>query len=227
VRHYLGKDFARPATRYDGVVPTLDIFRSDSLVARPGTRYHYTSYGYNLLGAAIERAANEEYRALVARLVLRPLGLPGVVAERSDSAIANISRGYDPVRGGAPRLANRTDLSDRWPSGGWLATATDIATFAEASVRGPFLSNRIRTLLFTPMLTADGTSTKVGFGWRVGTDSSGRVVYHHGGASTGGRAMLMVWRDHPLTIAITTNVSNAPISEADAMLLGRLVLGPS
>jgi serine beta-lactamase-like protein LACTB len=224
VRHYVTSDFMRPPARYDDVVATLGIFSADSLIASPGTRYHYSSCGYNLLGATIQRAAREEYRALVSRLVLGPFGLGGVVAERSDSVIGNASRGYEPVTGGPPRPTARTDLSDRWPSGGWLGTATDLARFADGSVRGSLLSTRVRELLFTAMRTADGASTNVGFGWRIGADSSGRVVYHHGGASVGGRAMLMVWRDQPLAIAITTNVSNARISEADAMRLGRMLL---
>ena len=76
------------------------------------------------------------------------------------------------------------------------------------------------------MRTAADSSTGVGFGWRVGADADGRVIYHHGGASVGGRAMLMVWRNEALVVAITTNLSNARITEQDAMTLGRLAAPP-
>lgn len=223
VRHYFPRDFTRPTQRFTDVVAALTIFAGDSLIAAPGTRYHYSSYGYNLIGAAIERAAREPYLAVVSRRVLQPLALSHTWHERSDSAYADLALGYDP-REGAARPATRTDLSDRWPSGGYLSTATDIARFADASVRGPFLSPKVRALLFTSMRTADGRETNVGFGWRVGADSAGRRIHHHGGASTGGRAMLMAWPDDGLVVAITTNLSNARISEQDAMLLGRLAL---
>jgi serine beta-lactamase-like protein LACTB, mitochondrial len=68
--------------------------------------------------------------------------------------------------------------------------------------------------------------TGVGFGWRVAKDSSGRTVYHHGGAVQGGRAMVMVWRDQRLAVAITTNLSPGArqVTERDAMALGSLFL---
>lgn len=224
VRHYIGRDFMRPHQGFGDLVDALELFSADSLVAPPGTRYQYSSFGYNLLGAAVQRAAGVPFEAFMRDELFEPLALRRTRLERVDSAFADLATGYDPVTDAAPRPATRTDLSDRWPSGGFLSTATEIARFAEASVRGPFLSARVRALLFTPMATADGKSTNVGFGWRVGTDCAGRVVYHHGGASTGGRAMLMAWRDEALVVAITTNLSNARITEADAAMLGCLFL---
>lgn len=223
VRHYIGRDFAAPPGRFDDVVDALRIFATDSLVAVPGTRYFYSSYGYNALGAAIQRAAGEEFRRYLAHTVFVPFGMAATVAERSDSAIADLAQGYT-AAAGSWRQAPRTDLSDRWPSGGFLAPAADIARFAEQSVRGPLLSARARALLFTPMTLPDGSSTGVGFGWRVGEDTDGRSLYHHGGASVGGRAMLVVWRDTALVVAITTNLSGAPVTEADAFALGRYAL---
>ncbi len=224
IRHYAARDFTRAAQRYPDVIDALAIFVDDSLVAPPGTRYLYSSYGYNLLGAAAQRAARATYARLLDSLVLTPLRLPRTQLERGQSD-ADVATGYAPSSP-TPRVVTRTDLSDRWPSGGLLSTAAEIARFAESSVRGPWLGARVRTLLFTPMRTAGDSLTNVGFGWRVGTDRDGRVVYHHGGASEGGRAMLMVWRDESLVVAITTNLSNARIAESDAMALGRLAAPP-
>jgi serine beta-lactamase-like protein LACTB len=219
VRHYAPRDFTRPPQRFDDVIAPLAIFAADTLVAPAGSRYLYSSYGYNLLGAVVQRASGEEFRAHMVRAVFAPVGMAHTVAERSDSSIAMLSAGYNATPAG-PGLAPRTDLSDRWPSGGYLSTALDVARFGARSVHGPWLSARVRALLFTPMQLPDGTPTGVGFGWRVGADSAGRVIYHHGGASIGGRAMLVVWRDQPLVVAITTNLSAARISEADAIALG-------
>ncbi len=226
VRHYAPRDFMRPPQRYENVADALEIFAADTLIASPLTRYVYTSYGYNLLGAVVQSASGEEFRQHIARVILRPVGMALTLPERSDSAIALLAAVYDRPPNGAVRPARRTDLSDRWPSGGYLANAGDIAKFAEASVRGDWLSARVRTLLFTPMTLASGESTGVGFGWRIGTDSAGRTVYHHGGASTGGRAMLVVWRDAAVVVAITTNLTGARVTEADALMLGSLVIAP-
>lgn len=225
VRHYNGADFTRAPRHYDDVITALGIFAADSLKSAPGTRYLYSSNSYNLLGAAVQRAAHLSYARAIDSLVLAPNSMRLSRLESGSVVGGDIATGYDPPVT-APEVAARIDLSDRWPSGGWLSTATEIARFAEASVRGPLLSPRVRALLFTPMRTAADSATGVGFGWRVGKDPDGRTVYHHGGASVGGRAMLMVWRDESIVVAITTNLSNARITEKDAMALGRLASPP-
>jgi CubicO group peptidase (beta-lactamase class C family) len=42
---------------YETLAAALLIFAGDSLIAEPGTAFHYTSYGYTVLGCVIEGAA--------------------------------------------------------------------------------------------------------------------------------------------------------------------------
>lgn len=223
VRHYLGKDFTRAPRRFGSVIEALEIFAADSLVNRPGSEYAYTSFGYNLLGAAVQRAGGEDYRRLVRELVTGPMRLARTHPQRSDSLTSEVAgaAGLDGQR--AKVWVPDPDLSDRWPSGGFLSTAHEVARFGLASASGSALPERVRTLLFTAM-TVEGTSTGVGFGWRVGQDAAGRTIYHHGGASTGGRAMVMVWPDAGLAVAMTTNLSGARYGEAEAMAIGAAFL---
>jgi len=44
-------------------------------LSEPGTRYRYSNVGYAILGAALSRAAKEDYVGYVRRRVLRPLGM--------------------------------------------------------------------------------------------------------------------------------------------------------
>lgn len=224
VRHYIPRDFTRPPMRFTDVVDAIALFADDSLMAEPGAQYRYTSFGYNLLGAVVQRAAGKPFDAYLRETLLDPLGLEAIIPERSDSAIPDLAAGYNPRNDGSVIEAQRTDLSDRWPSGGYLASATDVAYLGAVYSHDSQLGELGYALLFTPMHTASGESTGVGFGWRIGQDAQGRVVYHHGGASTGGRAMLVVWRDVPLAVAITTNLSAARITEADAMALGQFAM---
>lgn len=222
VRHYVGRDFTRPSRYWGTVSAALEIFIADSLVAPPGTRYLYSSYGYNLLGAVVERAAGVDYRQAIRDLVTAPMGLPRTHAQRADSAASEVAWSFDPGPGG-PRSVPATDLSDRWPSGGLISNAAEVARFAVQTVASPLLPARVHELLFTPM-TVGGTSTGVGFGWRVGRDSRGRTVYHHGGNSSGGRAMVMVWPAERLAVAVTTNLGSARYGEPDAMAIGEALL---
>ena len=225
VRHYIGRDFAVAPRGWRDVIGPLSLFAADSLQHLPGAKYLYSSFGYNLLGAVIQRAGGKDFRALVADLVTAPMGLRLTHAHRADSGGGAVAAGFGPGSNQTIELASATDLSDRWPSGGYLSTAGELARFGVASVKGPNLSKRVRELLFTPM-NIDGLSTGVGFGWRVGKDTHQRVVYHHGGSSVGGRAMVVVWPDAALAVAITTNLTGARFGEAEAIAIGELLLTP-
>ncbi len=224
VRHYLGKDFVRPPRHYNSAIEALEIFATDSLANVPGTTYLYSSYGYNLLGVAAGRAAGADYRQLVRSLVTGPMGLQRTHPQRSDSVTGEVAWAATLGSDGVARWSEHPDLSDRWPSGGFLSTAEEVARLG-LRVSSDALPAEVRALLFTPSRLA-GKSTGVGFGWRVGKDAAGRTVYHHGGNSDGGRAMLMVWPEAGIAVAMTSNLTSARFGEAEAMAIGAVFLTP-
>ena len=63
----------RSSTRhYSSVTDSLRVFVDDPLVAPPGEEFHYSSYGFNLLGAAVETATGTEFGRAVAATLLEP-----------------------------------------------------------------------------------------------------------------------------------------------------------
>src|ERR1051325_4239916 len=74
IRHYKDREFflnRHFATVRDGLV----IFQDDSLLFPPGTRFSYSSYGWNLVSAVVEAAAGEDFLSYIPAHVFRPLGL--------------------------------------------------------------------------------------------------------------------------------------------------------
>jgi CubicO group peptidase (beta-lactamase class C family) len=59
----------------------LAVFRDFDLVAEPGTRFNYSSYGYVLLGAVIESAAGKPYADVMREKVWGPLGMTSTVMD--------------------------------------------------------------------------------------------------------------------------------------------------
>lgn len=53
IRHYAGNEFLSN-TPYPSVTAGLAIFENDSLLSEPGTRFAYSSYGFNVISAVIE-----------------------------------------------------------------------------------------------------------------------------------------------------------------------------
>jgi serine beta-lactamase-like protein LACTB, mitochondrial len=116
------------------------------------------------------------------------------------------------------------DLTDRCPSGGYVATAPDLARFGSAVFAAGYLTEAGRRLMLTPMRTAEGEPTGAGMAWRLGTDDTGRRVAHHGGEAMGSRAFLVVWPDVGVAVALLANVSFAPIGRDEALRIAELVV---
>ena len=221
VRHYRGNEFLSN-THYDSLTAALSVFLNDSLLARPGARYLYSSYGYNLLGVAIERATGITFTRAMRRLVLEPLSLIGTTEDDKRSPHPNRASLYM-VSDGRASPAPEDDLSGRWPSGGYVSTTDDLALFGRTVLAPGLLDNEsIRTML-TPQRTTAGVSTNVGIGWRIGQDSTVGTFYHHGGTSNGGSAFLFVLPSRQLVIAMATNAL-AQLSERDAIELAKRIL---
>src|SRR5215470_16756994 len=81
IRHYKEGEVDNQK-HYDNVVDGLERFRDDSLVVPPGTKFSYSSYGYNLLSAAIEAAAGKPFLVFEEEQVFNALGLLNTAADQ-------------------------------------------------------------------------------------------------------------------------------------------------
>ena len=203
VRHYRGDEFLS-MRRYATVTDGLAIFEDDSLEFEPGTRYLYSSYGWNLLSAVIEGASGERYLDFMRARVFLPLGLRQIVPDHPDSIIAFRARWYTGAR---DSLANApyVDQSYKWAGGGFLSTTEDLAAFGQAMLAGSLLEPATFALLTTSQRTRDGKETGYGIGWAVSRDSAGRRRISHSGGSTGGTAYLILYPDEQLVLAMLAN----------------------
>ena len=61
--------------RYTNMAGPLAIFKDDPLLFEPGTKSHYSSLGFRLLGCVLEGAAQMPYRQLMRDLVFAPAGM--------------------------------------------------------------------------------------------------------------------------------------------------------
>jgi CubicO group peptidase (beta-lactamase class C family) len=220
IRNYAAGEYVN-TVHYATVPAAVARFGRDPLIAAPGEKYAYSSYGYTLLGAALERALRVPYLELVRREVLRPMHMRDTGVEPPAVQSARVARFYDKTDEGEVVEARAIDLSDRVPAGGLLSTADDLARFAMGTLDLP---PAVQALLFTPQQTSAGQATGVGLGWRVATDDRGRRYVHHGGDSLGGRAFLLVYPEQRLAVALLANLSFAGFSEKEARALAEPLL---
>jgi len=205
IRHYKDGEFENQQY-YPTLLDGLRMFEDDSLLFEPGTKFSYSSFGYNLLGAVIEGASGVPYLQFMRDRVFKPLGMNATVADFPDSIIPGRTSFYaGPDDGGPLRNAPYVDNSYKWPSGGFLSTTEDLARFGQALLEGKLLAPRTRDMMWTAMPLRDGTATSYGVGWNVGVDAEGRRYVSHTGGSVGGISVLVLYLDTPMVVAITVN----------------------
>ena len=216
IRHYRGDEFLRNR-HFDTVLEGLAIFQGDLLLSPPGTKFSYSSYGWNLISAVVEGAAGQDFLTYMSRNVLRPLGLTHTAPDRVDSLIPNRTRFYERGADSGFVPAPPVDNSYKWAGGGFLSTAEDLVRFGSALLEPGFLEAATLELLFTSQKTTAGEPTGYGIGWFVATDGRGHRWVSHGGGSVGGTTAFGVDRDSHIVVAITSNLTGASLQAGEAI----------
>ena len=223
ITHYQAVDFNRGKTHYDSVMDALNIFKNRNLLFEPGTAYEYSSYGYTLLSAVIERASGQDYLSYLKDHILDPAGITGVVGENMHVDIPDLTVMYE--RDGVDITPEPIlDFSYIYAGGGLDGTPTDLVKLAIGYWRGTLIAPATQIKIFTPVKTTTGGRTgrntyEVGFGWRIDTDLHGRAIVHHSGVTPGARAILLSYQDPGVHIAFTSNATWTSSTERTATTL--------
>ena len=221
IRQY-GRNEYINTRHYKSVQDALTIFEKDSLLFVPGTKYHYSSYGYVLASAVIENASARDFLQFLKDSLFVPLSLTSISPDSNDNSDMNQAIPYSLDSENSWIVGPFNDNSNRWGAGGFLSTATDLARFGSLLLTDKFLDGDTRRMLFTSQKTSDGTETKVGFGWRIAKDSTGNIYFHHGGDSIGGRAFLLIYPGSKLVVSILANLTFARIDQTEALRFAKL-----
>jgi serine beta-lactamase-like protein LACTB, mitochondrial len=230
IRHYLGQNEMLLDRPFTSVRASLAVFQKDPLVAQPGTKYSYSSYGWTLISAVMESAAREEFLGYMDENVIQPLGLAHTRADRKAAPDPDRTQFYESDAQGRFVVAPTVDNSYKWAGGGYLSTPEDLVRFGSALLQPGFLREQSLALLFTPQKTSDGKATVYGIGWFIGQDAQGHRILWHTGGSIGGTALLLLHPQTRTVLAVTCNHTTPSITKDDREAIVELfaqVFGPA
>jgi CubicO group peptidase (beta-lactamase class C family) len=217
IRHYEYKDFAIfGGKNFRDTAEGLQIFQNDPLRFEPGTDYFYSSYGYNLLGAAIESAAKKPFARVIEEEVTKPLKMKNTVGDlETDAETADKAVFYK--RGADKQLIKTVAVQNqhRLPSGGYLSTAEDLLNFGNAFLKAGYLKKQTLAEMLDSQKLKNGTETNVSIGWRIKLKPNGSRIFHHGGAIEGGRAFLLIDEKSKTVVVLLANLMS-DFGEAEA-----------
>jgi len=201
IRHYKDDEFTIQK-HYDNVLDGLKIFENDPLVSPPGTKFNYSSYGYNLLSAVVESASGESFLAYMQGQVFGRLGLVHTVPDQNRQLVEQRSRFYEYPKEGPVENAPYVDNSYKWAGGGFLSTAEDLVRFGSALLQPGILKADTLKTMFTAQ------KTNYAIGWGIHKSKSGKLEYEHSGGSVGGTSQLILYPETHVVVALVTNLSD-------------------
>lgn len=226
IRHYRPNEKTPEflSKHYDNVNDALSIFKDDSLVAETGTKYSYSSFGYNLIAAAIQQAAGKPYAQFIEETIFKPLHLEHTSFDDTRKVVRHRARSYswvdlqtfavlkEPVR------APDGDYSYNMGGGNILTTAEDLVKFGQAFVKPGFFSAKTLEMFYTAQRTPKAESPW-SYGWFVRRDSSGHRYLQISGTFAAIQAGVVVFPDQGIVVAVTSNTWGVGASS------GELVIG--
>ena len=203
IRHYEPGELEN-TRHFPSLLDALALFEKDPLVAEPGTRYAYSTYGYTLLGCVLEAASGKTFMEDLKARIFEPASMASARDDDVFDIVPHRASGYERTVGGGLRNSPLADTSYKIPGGGLCADAPDVARFALALLDGKLVSKETLKAMFASQKTRAGLKTGYGLGWAFDSFRGKREVFHGGGQS---RVSTLVYL-HPETSLVVVLLAN-------------------
>jgi serine beta-lactamase-like protein LACTB len=211
IRHYSsdGKgDIPEDSARhFASMEESLQIFAADPLVAKPGTKFNYSTYGYTLLGCVLEGATSQKYVDFVRENVFKPARMEHTQADDFFAVIPHRTRWYHKDKAGVVRNAGVLDSSYKIPGGGLISSADDMARFEAAILADKLLKRTTRDAMWTALQPTEGKPSHYALGWFVAEKFGLRTAGHTGGQQGTDTAFLIA-PDRRAGVVVLANMDN-------------------
>ena len=204
ISHYKNYDVEGHIKVHKNTKEALAIFQDFDLVAEPGTKYNYSSYGFNLLGAVIEEASGQSYGAYIKKHIFDPLGMENSRMDDPEDLISNRVSGYRLIKSEV-KNSEFVNVSSRFAGGGTRSTVVDLLRYTKGIIEGKLLKRQTWKLVFTSMATREGRFTGYGMGWGV-RPWQGHFRVSHGGSQPETRTHLLIFPEENFSIAVASNL---------------------
>jgi serine beta-lactamase-like protein LACTB, mitochondrial len=222
IRHYspdgkgdIPEDRAR---HFSNMQEALQVFANDPLVAKPGTKFNYSTYGYTVVGCVLEGAASEKFTDYLRKNVFEPAGMGQTRDDDFFTVIPHRTRWYHKDKAGVVRNAGVLDSSYKIPGGGIISSADDMAKFEAAILADKLLKRDTRDLIWTSLKTADGKETGYGLGWGI-MDKFGLHILAHTGGQQGTSTAFAVVPSRNAGVVVLCNMDDVDVNQLTMQIL--------
>lgn len=194
-------------THYDNCQQALDKFKERELAFEPGTQFLYSSFGYTLLGAIIEKISGKSYQNYMQENIWKPVGMTRTNIENSSLDYKNKADVYIKLGNNFYR-SPQNDLSYTYPGGGIQSTAEDLLKFGKAILNYKLIKPST-TELIIHLINADSKEKEYTYGWDNWISTKYGKVIEHNGTQVGSSSYFRIYFDKKMVVAALSNNLNS------------------
>ena len=194
-------------THYPNSIKALDKFKNRELEFEPATSFLYSSYGYTILGAIIEKVTEKSYQNYMQENIWDKAKMNQTNIEDSNLVYENKSDNYI-------KLANtfyrspQNDLSHTYAGGGIQSTAEDMLKFGKAILNYQLISSKT-TELMIQLNNPNNKEREYTNGWfNWITPKYGKVIEHNG-KQVGCSSFFRIFFDEKVAVVALANNMNS------------------
>ena len=214
---------------FENVIYALDTFKESPLVNKPGEKYSYSTRGYMLVSAVVERAGKQKFAHQVRDRTAKPLKLATLQPDYQWEEIPHRAVGYR-QRGGQVEVSTNTDVSWKLGGGGFISNIDDLAKFAAGLLNHRLVKPATRQKMWARQMTSGGEQTKYALGfsfnhYRNGelhtwsANGTGIEIVGHSGSQEKTKTWMALWPQKKLGVVVMSNSEYA----SPRRLAGRLL----
>lgn len=204
IRDYKFGEFNSTET-FPSIRDAITLIIKDSLEYEPGTKYLYTTLGYNLLAAVIENVSGISYSEYMKQNVFVPSGMGSTYFEFQKEIVSYRARGYTKNLYRQFQNASLSDLSIKFAGGGIISTSSDLLKFGISLLEGKLITKTFLDTMFAPTRLKNGRNINYGLGFSSGVDDKGKTYFYHTGNGTGFSSQIVLYPTERIVSAYLTN----------------------
>jgi D-alanyl-D-alanine carboxypeptidase len=166
---------------------------------KPGSEFHYSNWGYDVLGRLIETVDGRSWAAAVSARILKPVGMTDTAPTITSASRPRIAQSYMPLHDDRPfprhgALVPAGNLAVEFAAGSIASTPKDMSLYMQmllnhGEIRGGRIVSEDSFKLFsTPHIPAPPFGPGAGYGYGIAVDKlDGHIRLRH----TGGMVSFM------------------------------------
>jgi len=194
-------------THYTNSIKALEKFKDRELEFEPGSSFLYSSYGYTVLGAIIEKTTGKLYEDYMKENIWNPTKMTHTNIEDNDLNYENKAGVYIKF-GNTFYRSPLNDLSHTYSGGGIQSTAEDMLKFGKAILNYQLINPKT-TELMIQLNNPNNKEREYTNGWFSWiTPEYGKVIEHNG-KQVGCSSFFRIFFDEKVVVVTLANNMNS------------------